>query len=109
MPRPRYKWNTVICRQCGTEFKASRSDAKLCSPGCRKTASREQIRRRAAEKRLGTKLEPVAQNTLKAMLKDHPDLHERMISLAVVCPAHVIEEVLLIIRHVAYARTVPPF
>jgi predicted nucleic acid-binding Zn ribbon protein len=42
------------CSICGTEFKASRSDAQFCSANCRKVASRqkqalEKTYRRAAE------------------------------------------------------------
>lgn len=29
------------CVICGTEFEASRGDARFCSPNCRKTASRQ--------------------------------------------------------------------
>lgn len=44
-------WNsTYTCDNCGTEFKATRSDAKFCSPKCRKQVSLERMRlRRIAE------------------------------------------------------------
>ena len=29
-----------ICQQCGTSFKAERSDARYCSPACRQRARR---------------------------------------------------------------------
>lgn len=31
---------TMTCEQCGATFRAQRSDAKYCSPNCRKAASR---------------------------------------------------------------------
>jgi len=39
MKRVRF-YRTTYCDVCRRPFKASRKDAKLCSPACRKTAER---------------------------------------------------------------------
>lgn len=49
MQRQRYYNRTCTCEWCERVFHASRYDAKYCSDGCRKQASREPARLRRAE------------------------------------------------------------
>lgn len=44
-----YRYREHVCKQCGKDFKSSRTDAEYCKPGCRSTACRERAAKRRVE------------------------------------------------------------